>query len=77
MGNISSFFSSCLFTALPLIALLNFIMTPATLPSVSVAVDNVTNRLGVEDYFMNRKVMLTELSLNLDAGIICGLLVFI
>jgi hypothetical protein len=37
-------------------------------PTINLVVDNVSNRLGVEDYFMNRKVMLTDLALNLDAG---------
>jgi hypothetical protein len=52
---------------LPLIALLNFFIYRAP-PTVSMEVNSVTNRLGVEDYFMNRKVMLTDLVLNVNAG---------
>lgn len=67
LGVLFSFFTSCLFTALPLIAALNFFMGGRP-PLVSLAVDNISSRLGVEDYFMNRKVMLTDFLLNLDAG---------
>lgn len=66
-GSLFSFFTSCLFAVLPVIAALNFFIQPQA-PPVSVSVDNISNRLGVEDYFMNRKVMLTDLLLNLDAG---------
>lgn len=68
LGTLGSFFTSCLSVALPIIAVLNFLII-RPVPSVSLAVDNVVNRLGVEDYFMNRKVMLTDLHLNLEAGI--------
>lgn len=52
---------------LPLVALLNFVL-PRGEPSVSITVESISNRLGVEDYFMNKKVMLTDLALNIDAG---------
>ena len=52
---------------LPLVALLNFVL-PRGEPSVSIAVDNISNRLGVEDYFMNKKVMLTDYVLDVNAG---------
>ncbi|PJF18426.1 hypothetical protein PSACC_01748 [Paramicrosporidium saccamoebae] len=65
-GTLGSFFSSGLMVVLPLIAALNFLIYRAP-PKVSMEVNNVTNRLGVEDYFMNRKVMLTDLALNVDA----------
>ena len=71
LGTLTSFFSTCLFTVLPLIAVLNFLMRVPE-PPVSLQVDTVSNKLGVEDYFMNRKVMLTDLSLNLDAGTTLG-----
>ena len=66
-GTLTSFFTSCLFTVLPLIAALNFLMSRPP-PTINLVVDSVSNRLGVEDYFMNRKVMLTDLALNLDVG---------
>lgn len=67
VGVAVSFFTSCLFVALPFIAALNFILGRPE-PPITLVVDNVVNRLGVEDYFMNKKVMLTDLVLNIDAG---------
>lgn len=67
VGSVFSFFTSCLFIALPLIAALNYFIKQAD-PQVSISLDKVSNRLGVEDYFMNKKVMLTDIVLNFDAG---------
>lgn len=67
-GGLLSFFVSCIFVVLPLIGVFNLFMRRGVAPQVSVVVDNVSSRLGVEDYFMNRKVMLTDLVFNLDAG---------
>lgn len=67
LGVILSFFTSCLFVALPIIAALNLILKRPE-PPITLVVDNVVNMLGVEDYFMNKKVMLTDMVLNLDAG---------
>lgn len=67
LGTFLSFFSSCLFVVLPIIAALNFFMHRVA-PPVRLSVDNISNRLGVEDYFMNRKVMLTDFLVNLEAG---------
>lgn len=74
IGAVLSFFTSCLFVVLPLIAALNFAIKRET-PSVSLVVHNVSSRLGVEDYFMNKKVMLTDIVLDLDAG--SGILVYL
>lgn len=70
------FFMTCLAIALPAISLLNFVIRPSKEPYVSVTVDRVSTRLGVEDYFMNRKVMLTDLSLDLEAGMLVKSFIF-
>lgn len=67
IGTVLSFFTSCLFLVLPLIAILNFVIKTGS-PSITLVIDNVANRLGVEDYFMNKKVMLTDVKFDLDAG---------
>lgn len=67
LGVILSFFTSCLFVVLPIIAVLNVVLKRPE-PPITLVVDNVVNSLGVEDYFMNKKVMLTDMVLNLDAG---------
>ena len=67
LGALTGFFSTCLFIVLPIIAALNFFI-PIREPEVNLQVENIVNKLGVEDYFMNRKVMLTDITLSLDAG---------
>lgn len=67
LGTLLGFFSSCLFVVLPIIAALNFFI-PIREPEVNLQVENIVSKLGVEDYFMNRKVMLTDISISLDAG---------
>jgi len=68
LNGIFGFFLTCLGVVLPTISLLNFLIRPSRDVSVNLSVNRVSSHLGVEDYFMNRKVMLTDLSLNLDAG---------
>jgi hypothetical protein len=68
IGNATSFFSSCLCVALPLVALLNFFLQ-APVPPVSLEIENMVNKVGVEDYFVNQRVTLTDVKFNVNAGI--------
>lgn len=67
-ATLGSFFVSCIFVVFVVIGALNFFIRSETMPPVTIVVDNAMNRLGVEDYFMNRKVILTDFLLNLEAG---------
>lgn len=67
VSTLMGFFSSYLLGTLAVIAAINYVIhTPP--PSISLTVENVGSRLGVEDYFMNRKVLLTDFVMNLEAG---------
>ncbi len=81
VSTVVGIFVGCLSTAIPLLVLFSCVTDhyghlwgasslggATTLVPVRLAVENVSNRLGVEDYFMNRKVMLTDFRIDLDAG---------
>ena len=68
VSTLTGFFSSFLLGTLAVIAAINYVIRVPP-PSINLTVENVGSRLGVEDYFMNRKVLLTDFVMNLEAGI--------
>lgn len=67
LSAMTGFFVMVLALGMSAIAIVSSYLRVEREPDVSISIDRISNRLGVEDYLMNRKVMLTDVVLSLDA----------